>query len=125
LSAVANEAEGIQKLVERLANACEHCVGDDYELVLINDGSSDATWTEIRRLSGKRPQIVGVDLARNHGHQLALTAGLSVEPGERILIIDADLQDPPELLPEMMARLDSGVDVAYGQRSSGRGVPVQ
>lgn len=100
-----NEAQSIPKLVERLANACEQCVDDDYELVLVNDGSTDATWTEILRLSRKRPQIVGVDLARNHGHQLALTAGLSIGGGERILIIDADLQDPPELLPEMMDRL--------------------
>jgi polyisoprenyl-phosphate glycosyltransferase len=57
-----------------------------------------------------------VNLARNHGHQLALTAGLSLAKGERIFVIDADLQDPPELLPEMMRQLDSGADVAFGQR---------
>ena len=106
----------MQALVTRLAKACAQCAGDDYELVLINDGSSDATWTEILRLSAEKPQIVGVDLAHNHGHQLALTAGLSVARGDRILIIDADLQDPPELLPQMMAQLDAGADVAYGQR---------
>lgn len=111
-----NEAEGIQELVTRLATACKQCVGDEYELVLVNDGSSDATWPEILRLSAQNQQIVGVDLARNHGHQLALTAGLFVARGDRTLIIDADLQDPPELLTEMMARLDSGADVAYGQR---------
>jgi glycosyltransferase involved in cell wall biosynthesis len=58
-----------------------------------------------------------VRLMRNHGHQLALTAGLSVCRGERVLIIDADLQDPPELLPDMMALMDRGADVVYGQRS--------
>ena len=111
-----NEAESIDELVRRLAAACEQCVGDDYELILVNDGSSDTTWAEILRLSATHRQIIGIDLAHNHGHQLALTAGLSVTRGERILIIDADLQDPPELLPELMAQLDSGADVAYGQR---------
>lgn len=101
-----NEAEVMEALVGRLAKACEQCVGQDYELVLINDGSSDGTWDEILRLSQQTPQIIGVDLARNHGHQLALTAGLSVARGDRILIIDADLQDPPELLAEMMNGLD-------------------
>jgi glycosyltransferase involved in cell wall biosynthesis len=61
-------------------------------------------------------RIVGVRLMRNHGHQLALTAGLSVCRGERVLIIDADLQDPPEVLPDMMAVTDDGADVVYGQR---------
>src|SRR5205823_6391319 len=60
-------------------------------------------------------------LARNHGHQLALSAGLSVCRGQRILVIDADLQDPPELLPEMMQRMDDGVDVVYGQRRQREG----
>jgi len=65
--------------------------------------------------------IVGLALSRNHGHQLALTAGLSVCRGNRILIIDADLQDPPELLGEMMALMDQGADVVYGQRVSRAG----
>jgi glycosyltransferase involved in cell wall biosynthesis len=111
-----NEAESLSELVGRLARACGQCVGDDYELILINDGSSDATWAEILRLSAGQRQVIGVELAHNHGHQLALTAGLFVARGDRILILDADLQDPPELLPEMMAQLDSGADVAYGQR---------
>lgn len=112
-----NEADGLSELVSRLTAACEGCAGKDYEIILVNDGSSDGTWQVILELSHIRPQIVGVDLARNHGHQLALTAGLTVTRGERILVIDADLQDPPELLPKMMAELDGGGDVAYGQRS--------
>lgn len=111
-----NEELGLAELVRRLAAACEACVGDDFEIVLVNDGSSDATWMEILRISKKISQITGVDLARNYGHQLALTAGLFVARGERIFIIDADLQDPPELLSEMMLCLDAGADVAYGQR---------
>jgi dolichol-phosphate mannosyltransferase len=62
------------------------------------------------------PQIVAVNLSRNYGHQLALSAGLSVSRGERIFILDADLQDPPELLAQMMRRMDDGVDVVYGKR---------
>jgi dolichol-phosphate mannosyltransferase len=62
------------------------------------------------------PSVVGVNLSRNHGHQLAVTAGLTLVRGERVLVIDADLQDPPELLGAMMARLDEGFDVVYGRR---------
>lgn len=111
-----NEEEGLAELVRRLSAACAAAVGGDYEIVLVNDGSGDGTWAEMVRLSQGVPQIVGVNLARNHGHQLALTAGLSLARGERIFIIDADLQDPPEMLGEMMAAVDGGADVAYGKR---------
>ncbi|MCW5736226.1 MAG: glycosyltransferase family 2 protein [Enhydrobacter sp.] len=86
------------------------------EIVVVDDGSRDATWRLMAEASARDPRIVAVRLMRNHGHQLALTAGLSICRGERVLIIDADLQDPPELLPDMMARLDAGADVVYGQR---------
>ncbi len=111
-----NEEDGLAELVKRLSAACAAVVGGDYEIVLVNDGSGDGTWAEMVRLSQEVPQIVGVNLARNHGHQLALTAGLSLARGERIFIVDADLQDPPELLGEMTAALDAGADVAYGKR---------
>jgi dolichol-phosphate mannosyltransferase len=62
------------------------------------------------------PHVIAVNLSRNHGHQLALTAGLSFASGERILILDADLQDPPELLPDMMKLMDEGAEIVYGQR---------
>jgi dolichol-phosphate mannosyltransferase len=91
-------------------------VGGRYELVLVNDGSFDKTWAMLQELAHNDDRIVAVDLSRNHGHQLALSAGLSLARGERILVIDADLQDPPELLPEMMRLMDDGVDVVYGQR---------
>lgn len=116
-----NEFESLAELVRRLTCACTHCVGADYELIFVNDYSTDGTWAEIMRLSAGTHQVIGVDLAHNHGHQLALTAGLSVAGGDRVLIIDADLQDPPELLAEMMAQLDAGADVAYGQRLQRKG----
>jgi dolichol-phosphate mannosyltransferase len=91
-------------------------LGDSSEIVLVDDGSRDRTWEIIEKAAVEDSRVVGVRLMRNHGHQLALTAGLSVCRGERVLIIDADLQDPPELLPEMMALMDEGADVVYGQR---------
>jgi len=87
------------------------------EIVLIDDGSRDGTWAAMTEAAQRDPRVVGVQLMRNHGHQLALTAGLSVCRGERVLIIDADLQDPPELLPEMLALMDQQkADVVYAQR---------
>lgn len=112
-----NEQDSLAELVKRLAATCRANVENNYEIIIVNDGSSDATWAKIIELSAHYPEIVGIDLARNHGHQLALTAGLSVARGDRIFIIDADLQDPPELLSEMMAQLNAGADVAYGQRT--------
>ena len=116
-----NETGNLQELAHRLTEVCERCVGDDYELILVNDCSTDSTWLEILQLSAAKPQVVGVDLAHNHGHQLAVTAGLFAAAGDRVMIIDADLQDPPELLTEMMTQLDAGADVAYGQRLQRKG----
>jgi polyisoprenyl-phosphate glycosyltransferase len=111
-----NEAKSLSAFVERMAGACEG-LNESYEILLVNDGSSDGTWNLIRSIAAARPGIIGVNLSRNHGHQLAVTAGLSLARGERVLIIDADLQDPPELLQKMMARLDEGYDVVYGRRA--------
>ena len=117
-----NEQECLAALHERLTGAARSAVGDDYELVLVNDGSRDHTWPMMRDLAASDPHLVAVNLSRNHGHQLALTAGLDLCRGDRILIIDADLQDPPELLGDMletMRREES--DVVYGVRSSRAG----
>ncbi|MEO8300335.1 MAG: glycosyltransferase family 2 protein, partial [Rhizomicrobium sp.] len=111
-----NEQDGLSEFVARMVKAAEAAAGEDYELILVNDGSRDNTWPCIRAITQTNPRILGVNLSRNHGHQLAVTAGLSLTRGENILIIDADLQDPPELLPEMTARLREGFDVVYGRR---------
>ena len=116
-----NEADGLGELYERATSACTEVVGDDYELVLVNDGSSDKTGRNVAGLAFRDRHVVAVELARNYGHQLALTAGLSICRGERVLIIDADLQDPPELLGPMMAAMDRGADVVYGERISRAG----
>ena len=111
-----NEQDGLSEFVTRMTKAAEATVGESYELVLVNDGSRDNTWACIRAITQTNPRILGVNLSRNHGHQLAVTAGLSLTRGASILIIDADLQDPPELLSEMTARLQEGFDVVYGRR---------
>ncbi len=117
-----NEQECLAALHERLTKAARAAVGDDYELVLINDGSRDKTWAMMRELAASDPHLVAVNLSRNHGHQLALTAGLDLCRGDRILIIDADLQDPPELLGEMLDLMRrEEADVVYGVRSSRAG----
>jgi dolichol-phosphate mannosyltransferase len=110
-----NEAAVLPELHRRVSAVCRETLLD-YELVLVNDGSADETWPILVSLSANDPNVVCVNLSRNHGHQLALTAGLALCRGKRIFILDADLQDPPELLPEMMAAIDQGADVAYGQR---------
>jgi polyisoprenyl-phosphate glycosyltransferase len=121
-----NEEQGLAEFVRRCIEACRaaldergggHAAGmHPFEVVLVNDGSRDGTWPLMLRLAEQHPQLVCVNLSRNHGHQLALTAGLHICRGERVMIIDADLQDPPELLTPMLARMDEGFDVVYGQR---------
>lgn len=110
-----NEEESLPELYARLRSVCEGCT-DRFEIVFVDDGSSDATWARICALITEAATVVGVKLSRNHGHQLALSAGLSVALGERILIIDADLQDPPELIPELVAVWRQGFDMVYAQR---------
>lgn len=112
-----NEQESLPELYKRLAVACRASVGETFEIVLVDDGSTDGTWAGVSALTTKNPNVVGVKLSRNHGHQLALSAGLSIARGSLILIIDADLQDPPELLPRMIELVDQGADVVYGQRT--------
>ncbi len=111
-----NEADGLIELHRRLTAACREAVGDDYEIVLVNDGSLDTTWQVMTSLARRNSNIVAVNLSRNYGHQLALSAGLRICRGDRIFILDADLQDPPELLGPMMQRMDAGADVVYGRR---------
>jgi len=117
-----NEEAGLAAFVARMTAAAEAAVGADaYELILVDDGSRDHTWSVIQGLSAAFPAIVGVRLSRNHGHQLAVTAGLSLVRGERVLIIDADLQDPPELVGPMIQKLDDGFDVVFGRRRARAG----
>jgi len=117
-----NEEECLAELHGRLTAAARAAAGEDYEIVLVNDGSRDRSWEMMRSLSAGDPRLVAINLSRNHGHQLALTAGLDLCSGERILIIDADLQDPPELLSPMLAEMDrQRADVVYAVRRARAG----
>lgn len=111
-----NEADSLGEFLRRTTAAVQACVGEDYEIVLVDDGSADRTWALMVEAAAQDPHVRGFRLSRNFGHQRALTAGLFQCRGERILVIDADLQDPPELLSEMMAQMDQGADVVFGQR---------
>lgn len=111
-----NEEDNLDALESRVMAACESAVGDDFEIVLVDDGSRDNTWSMIRDRAAANPHIRGVALSRNFGHQIALSAGLDTCEGDWVFVIDADLQDPPELLGEMLKLAEQGADVVFGKR---------
>lgn len=115
-----NEAEGLPEFYRRVRAVCES-IGKTYQIVLVNDGSADATWAVMSAMVEQYPEIVAVNLARNFGQEKALAAGLAASTGDLVLIVDADLQDPPELLPRMLDLMEEGADVVYGQRRSRAG----
>jgi len=117
-----NEQGCLTALHARIGDAARSVAGSDYEIVLVNDGSRDGSWPIMQAMAADDPHVIAVNLSRNHGHQLALTAGLDLCRGDTILIIDADLQDPPELLPAMMRLMRAeDADVVYGVRRSRSG----
>ena len=115
-----NEEQSLPGLVARLTAAIAP-YGARAEIILVDDGSTDGTWAEILRLRADHPQLQGIRMSANRGHQVALTAGLEAAKGARIFMLDADLQDPPELLPDMMLMMDRGYDVVYGRRIERQG----
>ena len=117
-----NEGPGLREFHRRASAAAIAVAGDSHEIVLVDDGSRDDTWDVIASLARSDPHVRGLRLMRNFGQQPAVTAGLSFARGERVLLSDADLQDPPEHLSSMMRLMDAEVaDVVYGQRSIRRG----
>jgi dolichol-phosphate mannosyltransferase len=117
-----NEEDCLSELYHRVSEAARTAVGEDYELVMVDDGSRDNTWAMMRDLARQDRHVLALRLSRNHGHQLALSAGLDMCRGDLILIIDADLQDPPELLGRMMERMEAEeADVVYAARTRRQG----
>lgn len=110
-----NEQEVLPETHRRLTQVLEG-VGEDYELLYVNDGSRDGTLPMLRELERADPQVRVLNLSRNFGHQIAVSAGLDHARGRVTVIIDADLQDPPEVMVEMIAKWRDGYDVVYGQR---------
>lgn len=115
-----NEQESIEPMYDRLVAALERKV-EGLELLYVDDGSRDRTWERIEELASNDPRVRGIRFARNFGHQAALTAGVDAASGRAVVIIDADLQDPPEVIPEMVDRWRDGYEVVYGQRQAREG----
>ncbi|HEV3093284.1 MAG TPA: glycosyltransferase family 2 protein [Solirubrobacteraceae bacterium] len=115
---VYNEEELVQEFVRR---ACAAVADYSFELVLVNDGSADATPQLLDRIAAEDPRVRVVHLSRNFGHQAALTAGLEHAAGDVVAMIDADLQDPPELIPRMIEQWEQGSDVVYAVRKQREG----
>ncbi|MGD1051267.1 MAG: glycosyltransferase family 2 protein [Solirubrobacteraceae bacterium] len=115
---VYNEEVLVEEFYARTTAALE---GLDYELIIVNDGSKDATPEKLDRLAEADPRLRVVHLSRNFGHQAALTAGLEHARGNAVAMLDADLQDPPELIPQMLAEWERGADVVYMVRRERQG----
>lgn len=113
-----NEEENIVMLYERLEAIIINWPEYDWEYLFINDGSGDASWSLIKQLSVGNSSIKGVSFSRNFGYQMALTAGHDYAQGDAVITLDADLQDPPELIHEMIRQWQNGYDIVYGKRSS-------
>ncbi len=115
-----NEEANVNMLHDRLSKVLEQ-ITSDYEIIFVNDGSHDKTIVLIKELVIQFPQVKYIDFSRNFGHQVAVTAGLDKANGDAVVIIDADLQDPPELIIEMYKKLRAGYEVVYAKRKSRKG----
>ncbi len=115
-----NEAEGIDAFHTRLTPVMAR-LPMTWEVVYVNDGSRDATWARLEALYSADPHVVLVNLSRNFGKEVATTAGLDHARGAAVVVIDADLQDPPEVIPELVAGWQDGFDMVYAQRRSRAG----
>ncbi len=117
---VFNEEQNIPELYRRLVAVLEGCVAS-FEVVFVDDGSRDGSWTLVRELAAGDRRVRGLRFSRNFGHQMAFAAGLEHARGEAVVIMDADLQDPPEVIPELLARFREGWEVVYAVRRARHG----
>ena len=115
-----NEEKSLPELYRRIKEVMDQ-TGEPWELVLINDGSADRTAELMHELHAADARIHYIDFARNFGHQIAVTAGMDYAQGEAVVLIDADLQDPPELILEMIEKWKEGYQVVYAVRSERKG----
>jgi polyisoprenyl-phosphate glycosyltransferase len=120
IAPIFNEFESLPELHRRVTEVMEG-IGESWELILVDDGSTDGSTDRIRELAAMDGHIRPVIFARNFGHQIAVTAGLDFSRGDAVVIIDADLQDPPELITEMVARWREGYEVVYAVRAEREG----
>jgi glycosyltransferase involved in cell wall biosynthesis len=115
-----NEEQIIPELYNRLQKTVSQ-ISKNYELIFVNDGSKDHSLQELMKLSKQDPSVFYINFSRNFGHQIAVTAGLDASNGKAVVIIDGDLQDPPELITDLFKKDREGYDVVYAKRKERRG----
>ena len=115
-----NEEEAMEQSFERTYRAMSS-LGYPFEIIYIDDGSRDRTWEIISRLAREHEEVKALRFSRNFGHQLAVTAGMDEAKGDAVIIMDADLQDPPEVIADMVKAWEQGADIAYGKRMHRKG----
>lgn len=120
IAPIYNEKDNLHELHRRVSEVM-NSMGQPWELILVDDGSSDGSTELIRELAKQDEHVRPVIFARNFGHQLAVTAGLDYSRGDAVIIIDADLQDPPELIPQMAEKWQEGYEVVYAVRAEREG----
>lgn len=112
-----NEERNIDTLYEQVSKALDTVANDyEYEFIFVNDGSRDATWEKVRALAQADRRVRGINFSRNFGHQIALSAGYDAARGDAIISMDADLQDPPTLLLDMLNEWHKGYEIVYARR---------
>jgi len=120
---VFNEEEVLPASYARMSAAMQALTGYDYEIIYVN-GSRDGTMKRLRAIAGEHKEVRVISFSRNFGHQLAVTAGMDNARGDALIIIDADLQDPPEVIAELVKAWENGADIAYGKRLKREGETV-
>jgi dolichol-phosphate mannosyltransferase len=113
---VFNEEETLPHFYQRMVGVMES-LSETFEIILVNDGSRDGSFQKMQQLHQQDPRVRVVDFSRNFGHQIAISAGLDRARGDAVVIIDSDLQDPPEVIPRMVEAWKNGAEVVYAQRS--------
>jgi glycosyltransferase involved in cell wall biosynthesis len=111
---VHDEQETLEELVRRLTAALDDLAGLDGEIILVDDGSRDMSYPLMLQIARREPRVKVVQLSRNFGHQIAITAGVELARGDAVIVMDSDLQHPPELIPEFVRRWEEGFDIVYG-----------
>ncbi len=121
---VFNEEEVLPVSYARMSAAMQALTGYDYEIIYVNDGSRDGTMKQLRAIAKEHKEVRVISFSRNFGHQLAVTAGMDNARGDALIIIDADLQDPPEVIAELVKAWENGADIAYGKRLKREGETI-
>ena len=117
---VFNEEETLPHFYEEVVTVMEG-IGEPFEIILINDGSVDGSYKIMQSLHAQDSRVRILDFSRNFGHQIAISAGIDYARGEAVIILDADLQDPPQVIPSMIERWKAGAEVVYAQRTAREG----